>query len=57
MSEEIETIKVKPGPKWTNDNTCSTHLEALTRVEKLKDEWAKKKQENMQTKVNDTAIT
>jgi len=51
MSEEIKTVKTNPGPKWTNDNTCSTHLEALTRVEKLKEEWIKKKQENMQTKV------
>ena len=31
-----EETKIKPGPKWTNDKTLSTHLE---------------KQESMQTKI------
>ena len=48
MTEETKTI---PGPPWTNDKICQTHLDALTRIEKLKEDWQKKKQENMQTKV------
>ena len=46
-----EETKIKPGPKWTNDKTLSTHLEALTRVEKLNLDWKNKKQESMQTKI------
>ena len=46
-----EETKIKPGPKWTNDKVFSTHLEALTRVEKLILDWKNKKQESMQTKI------
>jgi len=46
-----EKTEIKAGPKWTNDNLFLTHLEALTRLEKLKLDWQNKKQENMQTKI------
>ena len=50
MTEETTTV-IKPGPKWTVNKTFSTFEEATSQVETLKNQWAKDKQENMQTKV------
>ena len=49
--EKEQKEEVKPGPKWTVNKTFSTFEEATSQVKTLKNQWAKDKQENMQTKV------
>lgn len=48
MTEEKKT---KKGKAWTNANFSDTYEEACTQVTTLKQNWSKKGQEHMQTKI------
>ena len=52
MEENMtEEKKTKKGKAWTNANFSDTYEEACTQVTTLKQNWSKKGQEHMQTKI------